>query len=48
MSLRALRRRDGSSVYTRHDTTVYTSADVMAAERRILAAAALAWRPCRR
>ncbi|OBH30402.1 MobF family relaxase [Mycobacterium sp. E1319] len=36
-----LRRRDGSSVYTRHDTTVYTSAAIMAAERRILAAAAL-------
>lgn len=37
----ALRRRDGASVYTRHDDTVYTSADVMAAERRILAAAEL-------
>lgn len=36
-----LRRRDGASVYTRHDTTVYTSADIMAAERRILAAATL-------
>ena len=36
----ALRRRDGASVYTGHDTTTYTSADVMAAERRILAAAA--------
>ena len=36
----ALRRRDGESVYTGHDTTVYTSAPVMAAERRILAAAA--------
>lgn len=35
-----LRRRDGASVYTRHDATVYTSAAVMAAERRILAAAA--------
>lgn len=34
-----LRRRDGSSVYTRHDTTAYTSAAIMAAERRILAAA---------
>ncbi|MGE2818048.1 MobF family relaxase, partial [Mycobacterium heidelbergense] len=34
-----LRRRDGSSVYTRHDATVYTSAAIMAAERRILAAA---------
>ncbi|MGO9349428.1 MAG: MobF family relaxase [Mycobacterium sp.] len=37
----ALRRRDGSSVYTRHDSTVYTSADILAAERRILAAAGL-------
>lgn len=37
----ALRRRDGASVYTRHDTTVYTSAAIMAAERRILAAATL-------
>lgn len=36
-----LRRRDGASVYTRHDTTVYTSAAIMAAERRILAAATL-------
>ena len=36
----ALRRRDGASVYTGHDTTIYTSADVLAAERRILAAAA--------
>ena len=27
----ALRRRDGASVYTGHDTTTYTSADVMAA-----------------
>ena len=36
-----LRRRDGASVYTRHDTTVYTSAAIMAAERRIMAAAAL-------
>ena len=36
----ALRRRDGESVYTGHDTTVYTSAQVMAAEQRILAAAA--------
>ena len=36
-----LRRRDGASVYTRHDTTTYTSAAIMAAERRILAAAAL-------
>ena len=35
-----LRRRDGSSVYTRHDTTVYTSADILAAEHRILSAAA--------
>ena len=37
---RGVRRRDGSSVYTRHDTTVYTSADILAAEHRILAAAA--------
>ena len=44
----ALRRRDGESVYTGHDTTVYTSAQVMAAERRILAAAAKRWRPRRR
>ncbi|WP_269779757.1 MobF family relaxase [Mycobacterium intracellulare] len=36
-----LRRRDGSSVYTRHDTTVYTSAAILSAERRILAAAGL-------
>ncbi|MCV7235988.1 MobF family relaxase [Mycobacterium branderi] len=35
----ALRRRGGASVYTRHDATVYTGADIMAAERRILAAA---------
>ena len=34
-----LRRRDGASVYTRHDTTVYTSAEILAAERRILSAA---------
>ncbi|OBJ89853.1 MobF family relaxase [Mycobacterium asiaticum] len=34
-----LRRRDGASVYSRHDSTVYTSAEIMAAERRILAAA---------
>ncbi|GJJ24009.1 MobF family relaxase [Mycolicibacterium mageritense] len=37
----ALRRRDGVSVYTRHDSAVYTSAAVMAAEKRILDAAAL-------
>ncbi|HRY10784.1 MAG TPA: MobF family relaxase, partial [Candidatus Nanopelagicales bacterium] len=36
-----LRRRDGSSVYTRHGQTVYSSAAVLAAERRILAAADL-------
>ena len=36
-----LRRRDGASVYTRHDATTYTSAAIMAAERRIMAAAAL-------
>ncbi len=34
-----LRRRDGSSVYTRHGHTLYSSAAVLAAERRILAAA---------
>jgi len=37
----SLRRRDQSSIYTRHDTSVYTSAAIMAAERRIMAAAAL-------
>ncbi|OYN74723.1 MobF family relaxase [Mycolicibacterium sphagni] len=36
-----LRRRDGASVYTRHDTTAYTSAEILAAERRILHAAGL-------
>lgn len=36
----ALRRADGSSVYTRHDSTLYTSEAILAAERRILAAAA--------
>ena len=36
-----LRRPDEASVYTRHDATVYTSADIMAAERRIMAAATL-------
>jgi TrwC relaxase len=35
----ALRRRDGSSVYTRHGTALYTSAEVLSAERRILVAA---------
>lgn len=35
----ALRRRDGSSVYHRHGTATYTSADILTAERRILAAA---------
>jgi conjugative relaxase-like TrwC/TraI family protein len=35
----ALRRRDGASVYRSHDTTVYTSPDVLRAERRILHAA---------
>ena len=35
-----LRRRDAASVYTTHDTTIYTSTDMLAAERRILAAAA--------
>lgn len=37
----ALRRRDGVSVYTRHDSTVYTSEAIRAAERRILDAAEL-------
>lgn len=36
-----LRRHDGSSVYTRHDTALYTSADIVAAEQRIVAAARL-------
>lgn len=35
----ALRRADGASIYTRHDATLYTSAQIMAAERRMLAAA---------
>jgi conjugative relaxase-like TrwC/TraI family protein len=35
----ALRRRDGASVYTRHESTRYTSDAIRAAERRILAAA---------
>ncbi|WP_454561886.1 MobF family relaxase [Mycobacterium haemophilum] len=34
-----LRRRDGESVYTRHGTALYTSAQTLAAERRILSAA---------
>ena len=34
-----LRRRDGASIYTRHGTATYTSADILAAERRILASA---------
>lgn len=34
-----LRRRDGASVYTRHDTALYTSAETLAAEHRIIAAA---------
>ncbi|MGV7254584.1 MobF family relaxase [Mycobacterium kansasii] len=34
-----LRRRDGSGVYTRHGTALYTSTETLAAERRILAAA---------
>ncbi|MFQ2879402.1 MobF family relaxase [Mycobacterium sp. MS3] len=37
----ALRRPDGTSVYIRHDDTVYTSNAMLAAERRILAAATL-------
>jgi conjugative relaxase-like TrwC/TraI family protein len=35
----ALRRRDGSSVYTRHGSQLYTSAETLAAEQRIIAAA---------
>ena len=38
----ALRRRDGSSVYTRNGTALYTSAEILSAERRILHAATLA------
>ncbi len=34
-----LRRRDGASVYTRHGTEMFTSAEVLSAERRIIAAA---------
>lgn len=34
-----LRRRSGESVYTTHGTDVYTSAEILAAERRIVAAA---------
>ncbi|MGC7202928.1 hypothetical protein RA999_20370, partial [Mycobacteroides abscessus subsp. massiliense] len=34
-----LRRRNGESVYTTHGTDMYTSADIVAAERRIVAAA---------
>jgi conjugative relaxase-like TrwC/TraI family protein len=34
-----LRRRDGASLYTRHGATIYTSKQMVAAERRILAAA---------
>src|SRR6185312_7946041 len=37
----ALRRRDGSSVYTRHGTALYPSAEILSAERRILHAATL-------
>ncbi|WP_435825425.1 MobF family relaxase [Mycobacterium simiae] len=37
----ALRRRDGVSVYTRHGAALFTSADIVAAERRILHAAYL-------
>ena len=36
----ALRRRDGSSVYSRHGVATYTSRDVLSAEERILAAVA--------
>ena len=34
-----LRRRDGASVYTTHGTALFTSADILAAEKRILHAA---------
>ena len=34
-----LRRRDGASVYTRHGATIYTSQELLTAERRIVAAA---------
>ncbi len=34
-----LRRRDGASVYTRHGATTYTCHELLAAERRIVAAA---------
>lgn len=34
-----LRRRDGVSVYTRHGTAMFTSKEVLAAERRIIATA---------
>ena len=37
----ALRRADGTSVYKRHDSTVYTSAAILAAEERIIAAATM-------
>src|SRR4029077_6422781 len=37
----ALRRRDGSSAYTRNGTALYTSAEILSAERRILHAATL-------
>ena len=37
----ALRRRDGSSAYTRHGTALFTSAEILSAERRILHAATL-------
>lgn len=36
---RQLRRRDGTSVYTRHGSTTYTSAELLAAERRTIDAA---------
>ncbi|MBI2693017.1 MAG: relaxase domain-containing protein [Mycobacterium nebraskense] len=34
-----LRRRDGTSVYTRHGSATYTSHELLAAERRVVAAA---------
>ncbi len=35
----ALRRRDGSSIYTRHNTHLFTSTEILAAEKRVIAAA---------
>ena len=44
----ALRRRDGASVYTRHDTTVYTSADDPGRRAAHPGTPPAARRPCRR